>query len=206
MEVPGLQFWITTALSVVGLWLQYKQTRLHGRSLMPGSVYARDSLAKKYWPMMVMGVLVLALWVPFAYQLYRGEAGQILLGWGSVGPSCSAAINGDRLVDYVDEFEVAFVCGIPDSRIARERDTKITVSALFPISPGRINISADYSQAMRDAFAEQEAKALKGTVVPTSTWYRVILLPKGFDVRRIRTLSDVETAGGVMVERGGRTF
>ncbi len=134
--------------------------------------------------------------------------GPVLQGWGSPIPFCFAVINGPTLMSFRDKYDVAIACGVPDPTLDKFEDKRITISPLFTIRPGPIEIKVTYSKEMAEAVRQQ----LKGVRIPQgtglglgitpATWYEVVLLPKGTDTSNIHRLSDVQRYGGKILSQG----
>ena len=59
------QFWITTIVSLVGLWIMWKTGPGMTRdAAVPGTP------ARRYWPIAVMALLLLGAWAPFLISRY----------------------------------------------------------------------------------------------------------------------------------------
>jgi len=140
------------------------------------------------------------------------ETGIKIVSWGPLPNSsgCTAMIDASKLpVAFRDKYEIAMVCGFVDPSVDRQKDTRISVSALFTPQDA-LQISLPFSKTMADALAAEQRAAIEKLIPrPTSgtlvgvmnmVWFEVILLPKGSDRSNIQKLSDVLTAGGKIAE------
>ena len=146
------------------------------------------------------------------YQATRAPAGPsaappalppIIRGWGSEPPVCAAIIDAARLMSFRDKYNVAMACGFNDPTVDRFQDRRITISSAFIIRPGTIHIAAQYSDEMGKALEKQKEQARKASqkFVTLSTWYEIILVPKGIDLSSIYRLSDVATHDGKVISQ-----
>jgi hypothetical protein len=205
---------IDTAATFGALYLTWKQMALQKRSADPRSVYRRDSVWRRYWPMVVMGCLAILTWAGVLVARWTADelAPSYITGWGAANQPnlCAANVNGDALVPAGKQFQVALICGFESTEVDRAANTDIVVSNAFSIRPGNIQISMPWGGAMKRAFTETQAQqaASQGLApgakppVTKRVFYVAILLPIGTDTRTILRMSDVPQVGGhVLVNR-----
>lgn len=142
------------------------------------------------------------------------KTGLVLRGWTADKEHCTANIDASRMPqDMRDKMEIAMVCGLVSSRVDQMKQETITVSQLFTPRQG-LQISASVSKAMledvqreRDLVLQNIAKnkipekALVQISYPL--WFKILLLPKGFDTSNIHRLSDVYANGGMISASDG---
>lgn len=88
--------------------------------------------------------------------------------------------------DAKETFGVSVVCGFKNQEIDKLENTDISVSSVFTIRPGPIEISTRFSQQMaktwhdRVEHSNKQAKDLRQEYahLKTSVWFELILLPK----------------------------
>jgi hypothetical protein len=110
------------------------------------------------------------------------------------------------------EYNVAFACGIPDSRVDKFEDEQIAASRPFTIFPGDIAMDAPFSagliQRQKDLVDEARKGLPKNTPkgtrfdVPVPMWNELLLLPKAVKSSDIHKLSDITRYGGVLTSQG----
>lgn len=164
---------------------------------------------------MMFGSLIISiiavLLVFFSYAPYQVQAPvapplalpPIIRSWGADPPTCVAVIDTAQLMKFRDKYNVAMACGFNDPTIDRFQDRGITISSTFIIRPGAIHIAAQYSKEMEATLGKRREQARKAgsATVSLSTWYEIILLPKGADVSSIYRLSDVARHDGKVLSQ-----
>lgn len=213
------EFWVPLIFNFAGLVLAYKQLRL----MQPQAQHSATSwpTVKRYWPVMACFIFMMGSWLPYYAATTNNQAhvgtvaptyqGRILTKWGT-GPdrTCEASLNGQLLMKHKDDYGVVVACGFKNSTIDRLEDTEISVSSVFTIWPGAIEISIPLSQQMSKAFndrvdhANKQAKdsGNKTAQLNASIWFEVILLPRTVNTLDIHKLADVARLGGQIPSLG----
>src|SRR5579864_3249632 len=57
-----------------------------------------------YWPIIGMGVLVIATWVPYFLRLGEPQRVLAMPSWGSVPDGCYVVMDGSKLQDYSSKY------------------------------------------------------------------------------------------------------
>ncbi len=171
------------------------------------------------WPMLTMVGLVVLVWIVAGYDIYlrrtaAGNLGSLFMQWLGAnenklpGGPCTAVIDSSQLLQWSDKYRLSVACGIVDPTEDALEDTRISISHPFIITGVAITVTTNYSKEMADGVTTIVNTAIKGMppppkgagiVVQWYRWYRVILLPVGFDMAAIHQLSDVTKYGGVVL-------
>lgn len=172
-----------------------------------------------YWPLMLMGLLAIAGWVPQIWQ-WKNRRPRI---WGNVLPVNGVAadgyhgvINGKSLREFKDKYVVAIVTGNMEPAIDKFEDARIGISQPFTIESVDIPVFLPWSAATMQARGEaveqiKQKVKLERPDIPTGmpllipvsqrTWQEVILLPRGVSIADVHKLSDVAIRGGKVVSK-----
>ncbi len=200
------------ALTAIGLGgITYMSLHLKGRRLTKTHA--------------ITGALVLT-WLFFAYDIYdRHQQGKqsisfnpatnpladsemsgLIQGYGD----CWVQIDGSKLSHWQQKYDVGLICGANRRADDMYAATGISVSTLHSIHPELMplevlrspQMTIEISEIVRHAIANA-APAPKGMIATVNVpiWNEIVLLPKGFDMRRIHTLDDVYSNGGIIVSR-----
>src|SRR5262245_5867236 len=101
-------------------------------------------LAKQFWPLVAMVVLV--GW-NFAIQYRRPPRpkgpflrGQLIISSGSGQNVVVNTLRGAALKDFRRDYKVAIICGLEDKAVDKYQDTRISKSAMFTITSGEMEI------------------------------------------------------------------
>ncbi len=146
---------------------------------------------------------------PSQNSLFPEFQTHVLAHWGdSAGASCSAIIDGAKILQEQDTSRVVLICGFSDPATDITEDTRITVTHPYSILDDRMALSAAFSKPMLELFTtmiEQgklKPQLPKGTfiAVPYTQWYAVAVLPAGTDSGLIRSLSDIRRNGGKIID------
>jgi hypothetical protein len=134
-----------------------------------------------------------------------------IAGWTADTEKCQAIVDASALSTKTrSAFEIALICGMIDPTIDRQKDTRITSSRLFSWQPA-LQIVAPLSPIMKEGLGKMiQAEADRARpncgsgqqiLIHAHFWMDVVLLPKGFDISNIHSLSDVALGGGRTGER-----
>lgn len=149
----------------------------------------------------IVGVLaVLAFLFGAMVTVYASStAPPIVRSWG-IGMSdgrrtCYIEADTSRLVNFREKFQVFMICGVNDSTVDMQEDDRIILSAPFSISGGVTRIEVRIAGKLDFIHSLPPGNGL-------TMWRNIVLLPRGTDPTRIKTLSDVPRFGGRVVESG----
>lgn len=123
--------------------------------------------------------------------------------WAGTTSSCTAVLDGELLMKFSRNYEVAMACGFY-STIDRFKDTGISMSQTYDIRPRDIDVGTGLTIAMANAYKaiEPGLPILNVNGVPgreVRIWYEIFLLPKRMGIEKIHKLDDVEDLGGKLL-------
>jgi hypothetical protein len=116
----------------------------------------------------------------------------VMQSWGATPTDCFGQIDTSKLIGFKGKDRIVLICGIVDAKVDPVSDTRIAVSAPFTINGGSILIDAANGK-MNEAI---DPLAL-GT--PFVTWHSVGLLPVSEETSEVKSVSDIETRGGIIL-------
>lgn len=202
-------FWLPLTVNFIGLLLTYVQIRMMKQQM--SKVKNRPSNLKVYWPVFLMLLFMVGVWIPYVATA-KPKANRIIVAWGVPG-ACGGVINTVPLMPYNDGFGVAMICGVENHGIDRVEDQRITVTPVFTITGGDLPIQTAYSKGMADAIQEFRDRVLKdispamreqaSANITVSLWHQVVLLPKNVNTADIHKVSDVKRNGGKLLADEG---
>lgn len=140
---------------------------------------------------------------------HQSDVPGALLEWASPDESCDVVIDGHRLKEWRDKYNVFETCLFADPTIDPMQNDALSISHPFAISDQPISISVPYSQRMLAAFEPQGWRAIQNApkgahvMVPRTLLIAVIVLPKGLNGSELRSMSDVEHLGGIILRKVG---
>jgi len=116
----------------------------------------------------------------------------VLQSWGTGPTDCLGQIDTSKLIGFENKDHIVLMCGVSDPKIDPLDDTHIAVSAPFTINGGVILI---------DAPIDGMSKVIDPLPVgaPFQTWHSVALWPASEDVSEIKSVSDIEKHGGIIL-------
>jgi hypothetical protein len=172
----------------------------------------RDT-SKVHWGM-VTAVGIVAFMFGVLVSVAGGAGGalpQIITQWGGDQQGCNAQIDASRLGSFKSKYRVILICGISDSKIDSQEDTRIAVSSPFNIisAPSSLVIytplgpmsdaikSAPQTQAIQNGQNGQPNQQVIAQQI--TMWHSVALIPVDGDVSEIKRVSDVERHGGRII-------
>jgi hypothetical protein len=150
-----------------------------------------DSLKPGWGLVLVIGVLAFMTGMLLAIRA-SGSVPNVISGWGPAPGGCTAAVQMNKLTTFRDTYKVALVCGIIDRARDMMEDDRVTISSLFTIVPGAIQIQAQHKADLVAFFSAPNQQM----------WFEAILLPEGTDIARITRLSDVKKYKGKILHEG----
>jgi len=192
--------YFAVAVGLAQIGIMYWQLRVmtpHGQgTTQPVESTAQPSTLKRYAPVMAMGLLVIASWVPYVLRLNEPEHVAWMAAYGTTSDSYYVVLSSDKLMRYGKKYYLALACGVTDPTVDQFQDQRIVLSSAFSVIP--VNV------AMAAKFTPQFLETLKSMTTaqppqPISVWHTAFLIPKGADVARIKRLSDVKDWGGKII-------
>ena len=206
------QFWIPLIISLFAVYQTFQQTKLMKQAM---SLENPPSKLKTYWPIWVLLLLTIGVWVPYMVTWFTGPSvlpnqpvnkTQTTIGMGS--DSCDAEIDTTFFMKYREEYKIALVCGVANEAKDKYEDRSISISQPFTIVEGRIKIHLPYTADMINASKEYLADYAKSShpgkpnlPLLGSFWNEWVLIPKSVNVMDIKKLSDVDAYKGKIVNR-----
>jgi len=124
--------------------------------------------------------------------------------------ACSAGIDGSKLSEWQDKYQVALICGYNDPGKDKYRARAISISPLSIIRPEEIQLIAPHSRDMTNAIERAVDDVLRNSRQPSPgelvlvhvpTWNEIVLFPAGLDLSDIHRLADVREKGGMILSR-----
>jgi hypothetical protein len=208
------KFLIPFGISIVALWLQYRQTQLATvalRKQKPGKNTPSPPYWTQRWPLLVMMVLTVLVWIPYFLSQEVPARTNVIKTWGVVEDDvCSVVLDAAELESYIPGYSIAMVCGIADNDIDIMKDTAISFSPTYTlVGVHNLELRARPSERMRSkakSIAEVVAQRKGTPLTPKSSlactvWFVAFLVPKNFDITRLNTLNDIESNGGILIEQ-----
>jgi hypothetical protein len=151
---------------------------------------------RRYWPLVAMGLLVAAAWIPYFLRLGEPERVIAVTGWSTSNDGCQVVIDGSKIMRFKDKYILAMVCGFHSPRVDMMQDGLIAVSSPFTIGADPISIEAPFTPTMTKHLNEVVGA---NPPQPINVWHQAILVPKKEDITKIRKLADVRDIGGKIV-------
>lgn len=114
----------------------------------------------------------------------------IVTTWGSEpNPGgCTATIETEQLVDFMDDHDLILVCGPDDPTVDLTRDKRVHIS-----EPRTIVLPDMYFYTV---FEGQQVRVMKSH---RRWWFRAVLIPKNIDRNLYSNLEELERVGGILV-------
>jgi hypothetical protein len=204
-------FIIPLVVSVIGVWLQYKEYRLAVLTAdrTPEAGHSTGlAILKRQWPLTTMMLLTIICWIP--YFLRTPTRQPILLSWGLQQPNnlCVATVNGAALIDNATTNNVLLICGVAVTGVDFMTDTVIAVGTPRTIVPASFQVDAQMTDAITRRVLSFSGTPT-GPVPPgkivksiVTAWFRIALLPRGVNATQVHSLDELSRLGGVLVEGG----
>jgi hypothetical protein len=123
-------FWTPTLIGIVGLVLMSWQIRLMKKSTLKGKA-SSGILTLRYWPVVVMFLLMLSSWIPYFFVKPECPP-DIFLAWGANNGRIYAVIRTTVLLRKKPD-RLMLIARIEDNSIPYASDTQIARSATFEI-------------------------------------------------------------------------
>jgi hypothetical protein len=183
----------SVVIGVAQIGIMYWGIRLTQAAAQPATERRRTS---PYVPLALMGLLAATTWIPYFLKLREPERVLAIAAWGSQPDGCYTVVDDSGLKSFSGKYVLAMACGISSPMIDHMEDTNIAVSNAFTIAGGQTPMEAKYPQKLLDTF---KGMAEMKPPQPASIWREVFLVPKNFDLTRIRRMSDVRQIGGKLV-------
>jgi hypothetical protein len=142
-----------------------------------------------------MAFLTTLSWVAFGIDYidrHRSEASnssEIIEEWGRSGNSFRVTVNTSSLIDYQEKYKVGLIVIVSYPNIDMMTDTAIGKSELYTITGGDQIISGPKTDDVR---------AVPGALLRVK--YVGVLMPSGFSMDQVRTLSDIRKLGGRILD------
>jgi len=113
--------------------------------------------------------------------------------WGGTAPNLVWGVaNGIDLGAAKKKFVFVLACRVDDSTVDEPHDTTVEHSVAFDIEPGATQIAIPVSQAF-----------IARVNPPKLIWVYLLMMPSHAPPGEIRSLSDVDKLGGVILARSG---
>jgi hypothetical protein len=184
-----ISVWVQIAISFGQLCLGYLVYR-RSEATQPLSqrvptLFAAASI-RRYWPLVLMLVLVLVSWVPFLIGVCPPD---YIIGWGRAADPTRVWIvaDGHKLLGKRPN-ELVLIARTGDNTVDTKRDTEIVRSGTFEILDRNIRIEAPVSSP------EHFSKTLK-----FGTEFYLLVVPQDFPLESVHSLADAEKHGGKIV-------
>jgi hypothetical protein len=203
--VVDWKYWISVGVSLVGLWLTWRQ----GRKSAGGSMNAiplKGSyvpvILGKYWPLVIMFFLMIGSWIP--YTLSRPAPPPALIGYGAgyhgvawptpgVPPKVFITVDGRTLMSYKDSHHIAGVAFHVLGDVDRDDIRDLQKSTLYDIHAEDVDIFIPVDEKFMTEFS----KGYRGTA------YRALLVPNSVRMEDFQTLREGYKLGIVELGHGG---
>lgn len=188
---------LMVCIGIASLGLMYWQVRIM-QAASPAPVVLSEGQPKRlsYWPVVGMGILAIATWIPYFLHLGEPERVMAMDAWGGLQDGCYVVMDGTKLQHYSDRYNILLACGVSNPTVDQMQDSLITVSSAFSIANGPIPIEAKYTQGLTDQI---KSLATSTPPQPYQVWHSVFLFPKKGDISRIKRVADVREFGGKIV-------
>src|SRR5262249_3807879 len=113
---------IPVCIALVQTWIMVVQLRMMRQSTSAASgsrTSTTQSFVSRYWPLVVMGLLMLGAWVPYLLWASAPRPIRPVIRAASIPDmsSCSAELDGAQLLQYQYKYDVLLACGIMDPTI-----------------------------------------------------------------------------------------
>jgi hypothetical protein len=189
-------FTILIGLAEVGLMIWQVRIMQAATTTVPPSGTERREKKLSYWPVALMGVLAIAVWIPYFLRVGEPKRVNAMLMWSTLTDGCLTGIDGAQLLEYSDKYNLGVACGISNVTTDANQDTAIAVSTPFTIVKDQMLIESKFPPALLDTM-----KTLAALSPPQAAniWHKIFILPKKVDMSRIRKVADIRELGGKMV-------
>lgn len=199
------KFLLTLGINIAGLWLMWRSNKLQVRYMNPQAVAnafselpAYKAFWKRYWPMLVMAILMATSWIPYFVFPPRIVIGpEFFQAYGQVPQPLRvfALIDQTSLAPFVKTKRIMAMTRITDNTIDPNYDIHTEHGHIRDIVPGLNRLEIPVSPW----FINKEDSMSLGTVE-----VYVMLLPEDVDETQITTIHDAAKLGGELL--GGRSF
>ena len=108
------KFWLPLGVNIICMFLAFRQVQLMKPQIQAAN---RPKTLSSFWPMLIMVILVIAVWVPYLAGIGSTppKPSALILAWGAQDNSCNVAVDGSRLMKFKDQFGVAFTCHLANT-------------------------------------------------------------------------------------------
>lgn len=204
------KFWLTLAVNLIGLWLMWRADQKQARYMNPQALqnaiaalpwYA--ALWKRYWPILVMFLLMIGSWMPYFFQTpdlaksleFYGTVGPLGAPWPMPGipPEVHAVVDGRMIYSYRKTHHLAAVAFHQIGASDQDDITALQKSAQHDIREGDIDVVIPVS----DAFMDEIHKGYR------MTNYRILLLPNDVKMEDFQSLRGAYKLGAILLGGGG---
>jgi len=179
------KFWLQVAIGLGQLFLAWialrKVPSMAPTASLPTSI--QQSIVKRYWPIVVIGVLMVGAWIP--YFLNSETRHVYLTAWGPV----TATVDTRSLIEDKDRSRLMLVSLIPDISIDPMNDVTIARSRTYEIK----------APIMDMVVIQNTSWSARARVGRLANIY-LLEVPKEFAIERLTTLADVQHLGGKILD------
>lgn len=205
-------FWFFITIFGTGTFVVFEQHILFGMAMiaigfagMFGCAwrYLKDPISERvifhrYWPMIIMAILMLLTWVGVAVGYYGrnsasdipefdGSNADLVLGWGQdTTGACDMNVNGKLLLNRQSGYKLAIGCFIYDGKEDILDAPYIQVSNLYDIKDGVIAMRSSYQPYFLEYYKQMH---------PTGTEIALFNVPNGVQPTQFTTLRQARSLG-----------
>jgi hypothetical protein len=147
---------------------------------------------KRYWPLMVMTLLMLLCWVP--YFLAKPQQPLVFLAWGNSHTKIYATVKTAELVGKRPD-RLMMIARIADNSVPYETDKQIARSATFEIGDEATSLEINSSPDVIATLSK-----------PGAVLLYILQVPKDFPFELVRSISDAQKLGAKVLGITGFSF
>jgi hypothetical protein len=136
--------------------------------------------------------------------------GGALAGFGAdEGPWCLATIDGRKLMPVHNNYDFVVICGLTDLATDKFRQTDISMSRPFEITPALSTVRFPHSASMTLSVGRERVKTIRENMarIPANAdrvnvraefWYALMLIPKNSNLGELHSLADAQVHGELL--------
>ena len=149
----------------------------------------RSLVEREYpgWPLLISSCIVEFLFGALLAVKSTGSVPKVLMRWtvGDVN-RCSSTVDTNRLMTFATNYKLAVVCLAPNQTVDILENDDITVSNLYTIIQGGIDVVPQTDPRLKVALSKN------GNTID----YFAVIVPSGITKEKITKLQDVISLGG----------